>query len=195
MVNLYINIDFLVKQQLITLNANCQLIQCTHFTDLLSNLKGLLDSMIIKVFIVMQNVSCSQMCQNHQTFTSWSLVHNFRMCYNNYIFIYILRTLLVMNISYFLNLHYWLPLLENLGTVKLSCLKHCQRFFFHIIFILSFFIIVVAVFFSFLPCFCYWLLSFVLLFLQKSSNTCGSSTRCSLWEKTPLQFTLFKTLI
>ena len=180
MVNLYINIDFLVKQQLITLNANCQLIQCTHFTDLLSNLKGFLDSMIIKVFIVMQNVSCSQMCQNHQTFTSWFLVHNFHMCYNNYIVIYILRTLLVMNISYFLNLHYWLPL-----------------FFFHIIFILSFFIIVVAVFFSFLPCFCYWLLSFVLLFLflQKSSNTCGSSTRCSLWEKTPLQFTLFKTLI
>ena len=130
LVNLYINIDFLVKQQLITLNANCQLIQCTHFTDLLSNLKGFLDSMIIKVFIVMQNVSCSQMCQNHQTFTSWSLVHNFRMCYNNYIFIYILRTLLVMNISYFLNLHYWLPLLENLATVKLSFLKHCQKFFF-----------------------------------------------------------------
>ena len=37
------------------LNGNCQLIQCTHITDLLSNLKGLLDSMIIKVLIVMQN--------------------------------------------------------------------------------------------------------------------------------------------
>ena len=108
---------------------NCQLIQCTHITDLLSNLKGLLDSMLKKVFIVMQNVSCSQMCQNHQTFTSWSLIHNFHMCYNNYIVIYILRTLLVMNISYFLNLHYWLPLLENLGTVKLSCLKRCQTLF------------------------------------------------------------------
>ena len=117
------------------IKCKLSIIQCTHFTDLLSNLKGLLDSMIIKVFIMMQNVSCSQMCQNHQTFTSWSLVHNFHMCYNNYIFIYILRTLLVMNISYFLNLHYWLPLLENLATVKLSFLKHCQKFFFHIIFI------------------------------------------------------------
>ena len=36
------------------LNANCQLIQCTHIIDLLSNPKGLLDSMIIKVFTVMQ---------------------------------------------------------------------------------------------------------------------------------------------
>ena len=42
--------DFLTKQQSIMLNANCQLIQCTHITDLLSNLKGLLDSMIIKYF-------------------------------------------------------------------------------------------------------------------------------------------------
>ena len=57
--------DFLMNQQSIMLNGNCQLIQCTHITDLLSNLKGLLDSMIIKVFIVMQNVSCSQMCQTH----------------------------------------------------------------------------------------------------------------------------------
>ena len=138
----------------------------------------------------MQNVSCSQMCQNHQTFTSWSLVHNFRMCYNNYIFIYILRTLLVMNISYFLNLHYWLPLLENLATVKLSFLKHCQKFFFYIIFILSFFMIVVAVFFSFLFCFCDWLLSFVLLFLflQKSSNTCGSSTHfANIWHANKIE--------
>ena len=49
--------DFLMKQQSIMLNANCQLIQCTHIIDLLSNPKGLLDSMIIKVFTVMQNVS------------------------------------------------------------------------------------------------------------------------------------------
>ena len=110
-----------MKQQSIILNANCQLIQCTHITDLQSNLKGLLDSMIIKVFIVMQNVSCSQMCQNHQTFISCSLVHNFHMCNNNYI---VIHTLLAINISYFPNLRYWLPLLENLGTVKLSCLKH-----------------------------------------------------------------------
>ena len=60
--------DFLMNQQSIMLNGNCQLIQCTHITDLLSNLKGLLDSMIIKVFIVMQNVLCPQMCQNHKTF-------------------------------------------------------------------------------------------------------------------------------
>ena len=57
--------DFLTKKQSIMLNANCQLIQCTHITDLLSNLKGLLESMITKVFIVVQNVSYSQMCQNH----------------------------------------------------------------------------------------------------------------------------------
>ena len=42
--------DFLTKQQSIMLNANFQLIQCTHTTDLLSNLKGLLHSMVIKVF-------------------------------------------------------------------------------------------------------------------------------------------------
>ena len=40
-----------MKQQLIMLNSNCQLIQCIHITDSLSNLKGLLDSMTIKVFI------------------------------------------------------------------------------------------------------------------------------------------------
>ena len=91
--------DFLMNQQSIMLNGNCQLIPCTHitYTDLLSNLKGLLDSMIIKYF-------------------------------------YCDATLLVMNISYFPYLHYWLPLLENLGTVKLSCLKHCQRLFVDIIF-------------------------------------------------------------
>ena len=126
--------DFLMKQKSIMLNANCQLIQCIHITDLLSNLKGLLDSMLKKVFIVMQNVSCSQMCQNHQTFISCSLVHNFHMYNNNYIVIHTWRTLLVINISYFLNLHYWWPLLGNLGTVKLSCLKHCQRLPVHIIF-------------------------------------------------------------
>ena len=42
--------DFLMKQQSIMFYGNCQLIQCTHITDLLSNLKGLLDSMIIKYF-------------------------------------------------------------------------------------------------------------------------------------------------
>ena len=52
--------DFLMKQQSTMLNANCQLIQCTLISDLLSNLKGLLDSMIINAFIVM--------CQNHETF-------------------------------------------------------------------------------------------------------------------------------
>ena len=83
-----IYMDFLMKQHSIMLNANCQLIQCTHIADLLPNLKGLLDSMIIKVFIVMQNVSCSQTCQNHQTSISCSLVHNFHMCNNNYIVIY-----------------------------------------------------------------------------------------------------------
>ena len=44
--------DFLMKQQSIMLNANFQLIQCTHTTDLLSNLKGLLHSMVIKVFLL-----------------------------------------------------------------------------------------------------------------------------------------------
>ena len=34
-----------------------------------------------------------------------------------------------MKISYFPNLDYWLPLLENLGAVKLSCLKHSVRDF------------------------------------------------------------------
>ena len=54
--------DFLMKQQLITLNANCQLIQCTHITNLLSNLKGLLDSMIIKVSIVRCKMSHVHRC-------------------------------------------------------------------------------------------------------------------------------------
>ena len=103
------------------------------------------------------------MCQNHQTFISCSLVHNFHMCNNNYIAIYTQRTLLDMNISYFPNQHYWFPLLENLGTCKLSCLKHCQETFctyyfqekFHALdkqiqhlINLSFVMIFVAVFFS-----------------------------------------------
>ena len=50
LVNLNINMDFLMKQQSIMLNANCQLIQCTHIIDLLSNFKRLLDSMILKSF-------------------------------------------------------------------------------------------------------------------------------------------------
>ena len=126
--------DFLMKQQSIMLNANCQLIQCTHITDLLSNLKGLLDSMIIKICIVMQNVSCSQRCQNHQTFISCSLVHNFHMCNNNYIAIYTQRTLLDMNISYFPNQHYWFPLLENLGHASSVASNTVKRLFVHIIF-------------------------------------------------------------
>ena len=64
-----------MKQQSIKLNANCQLIQCIHITALLSDLKGLLDSMIINVFIVMQNVSHLQMCQNHQTFNNYIVVY------------------------------------------------------------------------------------------------------------------------
>ena len=72
--------DFLMRQQSTMLNANCQLIQCTLISDLLSNLKGLLDSMIINAFIVM--------CQNHETFIGCSLVHNFHMSNNNYIVIY-----------------------------------------------------------------------------------------------------------
>ena len=72
-----------MNQLSVMLNGNCQLIQCTHITDLLSNLKGLLDSMIVKVFVVMQNVLCPQMCQNNKTFISCSLVHNFLKCNNN----------------------------------------------------------------------------------------------------------------
>ena len=68
-----------MKQQSIMLNANCQLIQCTHITDLLSNLRRLLDSMNIKVFIAMRNVSCSQMVQN----TSPSLYTN-EKCKSNF---------------------------------------------------------------------------------------------------------------
>ena len=128
-----------------------------------------------------------------------------------------------MNISYFPNLHYWLPLLENLGTVKLSCLKHCQTFCWqflveisclrqiqHLI-NLSFFMIVVAVYFSvFYSAFVTNCCNCFAVFIRtkhfcKSSKTCGSSPAlckhlaCNLWEKTPfkwhLQFTLFETLI
>ena len=42
--------DFLMNQLSVMLNENCQLIQCTHITNWLSNLKGLLDSMIKKYF-------------------------------------------------------------------------------------------------------------------------------------------------
>ena len=34
-----------------------------------------------------------------------------------------------MNISYFPSVHCWLPMLENFGTVKLSCPKHTVRKF------------------------------------------------------------------
>ena len=85
-----------------------------------------------------------------------------------------------MNISYFPNLHYWLPLLENLGTVKRSCFKHCQRLFVDIIFSrkfhasdnqiqhlinLFFFMIVVAFFSSFY----FWCKIQVLLYIQVKS--------------------------
>ena len=42
--------DFLMNQLSVMLNGNCQLIQCTHIPDLLSNRKGILDSMIKKYF-------------------------------------------------------------------------------------------------------------------------------------------------
>ena len=80
--------DFLMKQQSIMLNVNCQLIQCTHITDLLSNLKVLRDSIIIKVFIVMQNVSCSDVPKSSNIHLSCSLVQNFHICNNNYLVIY-----------------------------------------------------------------------------------------------------------
>ena len=69
-----------MKQQSIMLNANFQLIQSTFITDLLSNLKGL-NSILMK----MNSILCPQMCQNHKTFISFSLVHNFHMYNNNYI--------------------------------------------------------------------------------------------------------------
>ena len=83
--------DFLMKQQSFILNTNCQLIQCTHITDLLSNLHGLLAAIIIKVIIAIQNVLCPQMCQKHKKFISCSLVHNFHMCYSNYIVYLLLK--------------------------------------------------------------------------------------------------------
>ena len=109
-----------------------------------------------------------------------------------------------MKISYFPNLHYWLPLLENLGTVKLSCLKHCQRLFLDIIqqkfhdlekqiqhlIDISFFMIIVAVFFSSVFCSvfvtdcCYLFCCFYSYkTFCKSSNTCGSSTHfANIWH-------------
>ena len=59
------------------INVTCQLIQCTLITDLLSNLKGLLDSMIIEVLIVIQNVLSPLMYQNHKKLISCCLEHNF----------------------------------------------------------------------------------------------------------------------
>ena len=62
-----------MKQQSIMLNANCQLIQFTHITDLLSNLKGFLDSMIIKVFVVMQNALCSCVPKHSSTVPCYTI--------------------------------------------------------------------------------------------------------------------------
>ena len=71
--------DFLMKQHSIMFNVNCQLIQFTHITDLLSNLKGLLDYMIIEVFIVMQNVTkftdVPKSSNIHQLFVGTQLSH------------------------------------------------------------------------------------------------------------------------
>ena len=67
-----------MKQQSIMLNANCQLIQCIHITDLLSNLKGLLDFMIIKSFycdtkcLMFTDVKSSNI---HQLFLGTQLPH------------------------------------------------------------------------------------------------------------------------
>ena len=99
-----------------------------------------------------------------------------------------------MNLSYFPNLHYWLPLLKNLGTVKLSCLKHCQRLFadififcWHYFFLSSW--LLLLFFFSFFALFL-WLIA-VICFADfiltkhfcKSSNTCGSSTHfANIWH-------------
>ena len=38
-----------------------------------------------------QNVLCPQMCQKHKKFISCSLVHNFHMCYSNYIVYLLLK--------------------------------------------------------------------------------------------------------
>ena len=121
--------------------------------------------------------------------------------------------MLVINISYFPNLHYWLPLLENLGTVKLSCLKHCQRLFVHISFSLNFmphtnkfYTQLIFPFSRLLLLFFFFFFQFFLLFswliavicfavfiltkhFCKSSNTCGSSAHFAIiWhaDKTEL---------
>ena len=126
--------DFLIKQQSIVLNANCQLIQCTHIYDLLSNLKRLQDSMIIKVF------NCNAKCLMSTDVPKSSNIHQLflgtqlHMCNNNYIAIYTQRTLLDMNISYFPNQHYWFPLLENLGHASSVASNTVKRLFVHIIF-------------------------------------------------------------
>ena len=80
--------DFFMKQQSITLNVNCQLIQCTHITDLLANLKVLIDSMIIKVFSDAKCLIFTDVPKSSNIHLSCSLVHNFHICNNNYLAIY-----------------------------------------------------------------------------------------------------------
>ena len=70
------------------INVTCQLVQCTLITDLLSNLKGLLASMIIEVLIVIQNVLCQLMYQNHKKINQLLLGTQLPMCNNNYIVIF-----------------------------------------------------------------------------------------------------------
>ena len=107
-----------------------------------------------------------------------------------------------MNISYFPNLHYWLPLSENLGTVKLSCLKHIRDFLFTLflieisclrqtnllVFLFSW-LLLLFFFFQFLALFS-WLIAvicFAVFILTKhyckSSDTCGSSAHfVNIWH-------------
>ena len=104
-----------------------------------------------------------------------------------------------MNISCFPNLQYWLPLLENLGIVKLSCLKHNVRDFLFTLFLVE--ILwqrqTNSTSFFFHYCCCCFFFQFLALFsvccftlkkhFCKSSNTYGSSTHFThIWhaEKT-----------
>ena len=151
--------DFLMKQQLITLNANCQLIQCTHITNLLSNLKGLLDSMIIKVSIVRCKMShvhrCAKITKCSSAFP-WLHCHLHLTQVTSLTYITgclcqktlqqsssvasnivrdFLFSLFLVEISCLRQTNSNSnSLLENLVTVKLGCLKHCQRLFVLIIF-------------------------------------------------------------
>ena len=52
-----------------------------------------------------------------------------------------LRELCYLWINYLPHLHYWLPLLENLGTVKLNCLKHSVRDFLFRLFLVRLFLV------------------------------------------------------